>query len=317
MSAEGGRSTVPATSFQATSSQRRLWRLRHELKYGLFFISPGLAYFLLFWILPVVLALFYSFTRWKVGRPPQFIGLQNYWELLQDAQFLQSVGASAYITALAVSGTCLLALGLALLLNDDTLRGNRLFKSLIFLPVVTDWVATGMVWQLIYLPYQGVLPGLFYNLGLRELMGLRWTASKELAPLAIVLFIIWKLTGLYAIIFLAGLKSIPKHYAEAAQVDGANAWHTFIHITLPLLRPITVFVLVSAFVSIIGLFEPVYMLTGGGPGDATRTLPLFLYENFFQFRNGGYASAAGILFLLICLLFALIAANRLRYSFYE
>lgn len=317
MATEGECSTSPAASIKIQGRKKKLWRLRPELKHGLFFISPGLAYFLIFWILPVVLALFYSLTKWKVGRPPQFIGLQNYLELLNDAQFIQSVGASAYITALAVSGTCFLALGLAVLLNDDTLRGNRIFKSLIFLPVVTDWVATGMVWQLIYLPYQGVLPGFFYNLGLRYLMGLRWTASRDLAPLAIVIFIIWKTTGLYTIVFLAGLKSIPKHYSEAAQVDGANAWHIFLHITLPLLRPITVFVLVSAFVSTIGLFEPVFMLTGGGPGDATRTLPIFLYENFFQFRNGGYASAAGILFLLICLVFALIAANRLRYSYYE
>ena len=315
MSTEGERPISPQAFVQAKERKEKLWHLRRDLRYGLFFISPGLAYFLLFWILPVILALFYSLTNWKVGRPPQFIGLQNYLELLSDPQFIQSVSASAYITALAVGGTCFLALGLAVLLNDDTLRGNRIFKSLILLPVVTDWVATGMVWQLIYLPYQGVLPGLFYHLGLRSLMGMRWTASRDLAPLAIVIFIIWKTTGLYAIVFLAGLKSIPKHYTEAAQVDGANAWHIFSHITLPLLRPITVFVLVSAFVSTIGLFEPVFMLTGGGPGDATRTLPIFLYENFFQFRNGGYASAAGIFFLLICLVFALIAANRLRYSY--
>jgi ABC-type sugar transport system permease subunit len=100
-------------------------------------------------------------------------------------------------------------------------------------------------------------------------------------------------------------------------VDGANYWQTLGYVTLPLMRPIVVFVMVSAFVSIVGFFEPVFMLTGGGPADATRTLPIFLYENFFQFHKGGSASAAGIVFLLLCLGFALVAARILQYSYYE
>ncbi|HWP46340.1 MAG TPA: sugar ABC transporter permease [Candidatus Limnocylindrales bacterium] len=291
--------------------------MRRDLRYGLFFTSPAIAFFLLFWILPVLLALYYSLTRWKVGRPATFIGLKNYIDLFTDPQFHQSVKASVVITLLVVTGTLVLSLLLAVLLNDDRLRGSHLIKALIILPVVTDWVATGLVWQLIFLPYSGVLAGIFSFLGLYNFMGLGWTATKSLAPFAIVIFIIWKTTGLYTIIFLAGLKGIPRQYTEAAIVDGANARQVFFNITLPLLRPITVFVLVTAFVSTMGLFEPVFMLTGGGPADATRVLPIFLYENFFQFRNGGYASAAGVLFLIFCLGFALISARILRYSYYE
>lgn len=291
--------------------------MRRESKYGLFFISPSILFFLLFWILPVLLALYYSLTNWKVGRPESFIGLENYRNLLTDPQFRQALQASAVITILAVTCTLVLSLALAVLLNDNHLHGSRLFKTLIILPVVTDWVATGLVWQLIFLPYHGVLAGIFSFLGLRDFVGLGWTATKSLAPVAIVIFIIWKTTGLYAIIFLAGLKSVPQQYAEAAIVDGANAWQVFRNITLPLIRPITVFVLVISFVSTIGLFEPVFMLTGGGPADATRVLPIFLYENFFQFRNGGYASAAGVVFLLLTLGFAVAAARRLQYSYYE
>ena len=291
--------------------------MRRESRYGLFFISPSILFFLVFWIIPVLLALYYSLTNWKVGRPETFVGLKNYTNLFTDPQFQQAVQASALVTVVAVVCTLIISLGLAVLLNDEQLRGNRLFKSLIILPVVTDWVATGLVWQLIFLPHYGVLPGLFSIFGLQALMGLGWTATKSLAPFAIVIFIVWKTTGLYTIIFLAGLKSVPQQYAEAAIVDGANAWQVFSNITLPLIRPITVFVLVTAFVSTIGLFEPVFMLTGGGPADATRVLPIFLYENFFQFRNGGYASAAGVLFLLLSLGFALAAARRLQYSYYE
>jgi ABC-type sugar transport system permease subunit len=188
---------------------------------------------------------------------------------------------------------------------------------LVILPVVTDWVATGLVWQLVFLPNRGVLAGLESLVGLRAWLGLGWTSTATLAPVAIAIFIIWKTTGLYAIIFLAGLKGIPRHFAEAARVDGASTWQVFRAITLPLLRPITVFVVVTAFVTTVGLFEPVFMLTGGGPAGATRVLPIFLYETFFQFHNGGYASAAGVLFLLLCLLFAVAAARSMRYAYYE
>jgi ABC-type sugar transport system permease subunit len=287
------------------------------MKHGLFFISPSILFFLVFWIVPVVLAAYYSLTNWKLGPTAAFVGLKNYTDLLADPRFRGSLQASAAITALAVVCTVVLALGLAVLLNDDRLPGNRLFKVLVVVPVVTDWVATGLVWQLLFLPNRGVLPGLFSLVGLRAAMNLGWTSTSTLAPVAIAIFIMWKTTGLYAIIFLAGLKGVPKQYAEAALVDGANAWQVFRRVTLPLIRPITVFVVVTAFVTTVGLFEPVFMLTGGGPADATRVLPIFLYETFFQFHNGGYASAAGVLFLLVCLVFALGAARVLRYSYYE
>lgn len=291
--------------------------MRNELKYGLLFISPGIFFFLLFWIVPALLALYYGWTDWFVGRPANWIGFENYRRLFTDPNFIQSVRATSTIALIAVTATVLLSLGLAVLLDDKRLRGTRLLRLMIILPFVTDWVATGLVWQLIFLPNSGMLAGIFSSLGLFEFMRLRWTSSTTLAPWAISIFIIWKTTGFYTIIFLAGLKGIPRHFSEAAQVDGANSWQTFWHITMPLLKPITVFVLVFAFVTVIGLFEPVYMLTGGGPANATRTLPIFLYENFFQFRQGGYASAAGIFFLMVSLIFAVAAARTLQYSYYE
>lgn len=292
-------------------------RLHRDTIWGLIFIAPGLLYFLVFWIVPVVMTAVQSLWRWRVGRPAEFIGAKNYTDLLSDPLFLNAVRASLGITVAIVVLGFIVAFGLALLLNDDTLRGARLFRIIIFLPVVTDWVATGLVWQLIFLPNQGVLPGVFYSLGRPDLMDLRWTAARDLAPVAISLFSVWKTTGLYMVILLAGLKSVPKILLEAARVDGANEWDVLRHITIPLLMPIISFVIVVSFVSAIGLFEPVFMLTGGGPADATKTLPLFLHEQFFAFLNGGYASAIGILFLLICLAFALLAARQLRQTAYE
>ena len=215
--------------------------------------------------------------------------------------------------SLAVSLT--LALGLAAILNDPQIWGSRLFRLAIILPVVTDWVATGLVWQMIFLPNQGVLASIGADLGLRDLVRLRWTADRSLAPWSIAIFIIWKQTGLYAIFFLAGLKGIPKEMIEAAKVDGAGAWRQFWNIRWPLMKPITIFVVVISFITTMGLFEPVYLLTAGGPVDATRTIPLFLYENFFTFGRSGYASAAGIYFLGMSLAFAFVSTRMLRYSY--
>ena len=291
--------------------------MRKEMQTGLFFISPAILYFMLFWIAPLLLAVYFSLTSWSVGRAANPVGLDNYRDLFTDPRFHQSLKASATIVLITVTLSCTIALLLAVLLNDDRLPGARLFRLCIILPVVTDWVATGMVWQLIFLPNAGVLASLGAGLGLKSLVTTRWISSSALAPWAVSIFIVWKTTGLYAIILLAGLKGIPQALKEAALVDGAGSWRSFWQITMPLMRPITVYVLVIAFVTNIGLFEPIFMLTGGGPADATRTLPLFLYENFFLFQRGGYASAAGVLFLAITLGFALVASRLLQYSWYE
>ena len=164
--------------------------MRREFRTGIFFISPGVVYFFLFWITPVLLAIYYGFTDWKVGQAAHWAGLSNYYRLFTDPLLLQSVIASTKITALSVTGTFLISLGLASLLNDDKLVGGRLFRLLIILPFVTDWVATGLVWQLIFLPNSGVLAGIFAQVGLHRLMTLHWTSSAQLAPWAISIFIV-------------------------------------------------------------------------------------------------------------------------------
>jgi ABC-type sugar transport system permease subunit len=276
------------------------------------FISPAIVYFVLFWSLPVVLALVYAFTDWRIGSTAEFIGLDNFTGLLTDPLFHQSVNASLWIAVLAVTGSLLLGLGIALILADDRIRFGRMWRLIIIVPVVADWVATGLVFQLIFLPNQGVLAALGHSLGLDFLVRMRWTTSASLAPFAIAIFIIWKQTGLYAIFLLAGLRSIPKSIVEAAQVDGASPLQTLRSIKLPLIRPILAFVLIFAFLTTLGLFEPVFLLTAGGPAGATRTLPIFLFENFFTFGKSGYASAAGIYFLTLSLAFAFMAARVLR-----
>ena len=285
------------------------------MRWGLIFISPAAIYFLIFWLFPLALALFYSFTDWSIGADPSFVGVDNYKELLGDPLFGHTVRNSLWIAFLSVSISLVLALGLATVLNDSGIKGGRLFRLAIILPVVTDWVATGLVWQLFFLPNQGVLASIGADTGLTALVRMRWTADRSLAPWAIAIFIIWKQTGLYTIFFLAGLKGISREVIDAARVDGASAWQQFWGIRWPLMKPITVFVVIVSFITTAGLFEPVFLLTAGGPVDATRTVPLFLFENFFTFGRSGYASAAGIYFLGMCLAFAFVSARVLRDSY--
>ena len=284
----------------------------NRARFGLAFISPAIIFFVLFWSLPVLLAGFYSFTDWRIGSTADFIGLDNFTGLLNDPLFQRSVQASLWIAALVVTGSMLLGLGIALILADERIRFGRMWRLIVIVPVVADWVATGLVFQLIFLPNQGVLAALGHSLGLDFLIRMRWTTSADLAPIAIAIFVIWKQTGLYAIFLFAGLRSIPRAIVDAAHVDGASPVQTLLHIKLPLMRPILAFVLIFAFLTTLGLFEPVFLLTAGGPAGATRTLPLFLFENFFTFGNSGYASAAGIYFLVMSLVFAFMAAWVLR-----
>jgi ABC-type sugar transport system permease subunit len=279
---------------------------------GLLFASPALVYFVIFWSLPVALAVGYSLTSWRVGGPADPVGLDNFTDLLADPLFQQSVFASLWIATLAVSASMLLGLGLAAILSDQRLRLGRLWRLIVIVPVVSDWVATGLVFQVMFLPNQGILAALGHSLGIDWLVNVRWTTSATLAPIAIAIFIVWKQTGLYTIFLLAGLRSVPADIVDAARVDGASGLQALVRIKLPMMRPILVFVVIFAFITTLGLFEPVFLLTGGGPAGATRTLPLFLYENFFSFGRSGYASAAGIYFLAVSLVFALVAARMLR-----
>src|SRR2546426_8526999 len=182
-------------------------RLAYQVHSGLLFLRPAALYFAAFWIFPVALAAVNSLTDWRIGGPPHFVGLLNYVNLATDPQFHHAMLASLTITGLALVCIVGLALGLAVTLHDPSLRLSSLFKLAVFIPVVTDWVATGLVWQLIFLPNQGVLAGLLDGLGLAGWSALRWTASRQLAPLAVALFIVWEMTRVYALVYLAGVKS--------------------------------------------------------------------------------------------------------------
>jgi multiple sugar transport system permease protein len=247
-------------------------------------------------VLPVGAALLISATSWDVLTAPRFVGLGNYAELARDPLFGQVVANTLLYVAVTVPVGIALALALAVPL-DGGLRGAALYRTAFFLPVVASSVAVAVVWRWLYSSDFGLLNWL---LG----ANVPWIASSEWALPSVMIAAVWKGLGYDLLVFLAGLKSIPAGLYEAAALDGASAWQRFRLITLPLLAPTTFFVLVVALVRSAQVFDLAYVLTGGGPANATNTVVLFLYEVAFHHFRMGYAAAAA--WLLFAAVFGLV-----------
>jgi multiple sugar transport system permease protein len=233
-----------------------------------------------------------SATSWDVLTEPRFVGAANYVELAGDPLFRRVVGNTLVYVAVTVPVGIGIALALAVAL-DSGLRGAAIYRTVFFLPVVASSVAVAVVWRWLYSSDFGLLN---WALG----ANVPWIASSEWALPSVMIAAVWKGLGYDLLVFLAGLKSIPGGLYEAAALDGASAWQRFWHVTLPLLAPTTFFVLVVALLRASQVFDLAYVLTGGGPANATNTVVLFLYEAaFHHFRMGYAAATAWVLFAAV------------------
>ncbi|GAA3113505.1 multiple sugar transport system permease protein [Kribbella aluminosa] len=275
---------------------RRRKRRRREVAAAAAFIGPHLAGMALFVILPIIASLFLAFTNWEPLKPASFIGFGNFGALVKDPNF-QRVLLNTFTYAL---GTIPLSVGLGLLtavLLNRRFHGVAVIRAVFLLPTVVTATAVGLVWKWLLQP-DGLL-----NIGLHTvgLNGPTWLVSSKWAMPALVLVATWQSFGSNMVIFLAGLQRIPPNLYEAARIDGAGAWSQFRHVTLPMLSPTTFFVLVLSVIGTFQAFDVVLLLTGGGPGTATTTLMLFIYQEGFQIFRQGYAAAASLVLLLIIL----------------
>src|SRR5690348_1977438 len=274
--------------------RRRRLRQRDVIPY--LFILPNLILFTVFVFGPVLFSFGMSFTNWDGLGSPSFTGLNNYRKLLTDDLFL----TAARNTLLYSFGTVLpmlaISLGLALML-DSKLRGRNFFRVMVYLPVVVSWVAGALVWRLMFIHPEGIINSVLVAFGFEPQL---WTSDPILAMPAIMWMSLWKGLGFYTVIYLAGLQTIPPTIYEAGMIDGANRSQLFWSITLPLLRPTTLFALVVGIIGSFEVFIPVYLMTNGGPGYASMVMVMAIYRAAFQQYQMGYASAmAVILFLLI------------------
>ncbi len=268
------------------------------------FLGPALLLYATFVIVPMVLAGYYSLFNWNgLGPLDQFIGIDNYTRAAGDPVFRAAVGHNALIVVLSVVVQLPLALALALLLNRR-LRGRAILRMVLFAPYVLAEVVTAVAWQLILQP-SGPLNTLLENMGLESWAQL-WLADRDLVIYSLFIVITWKYLGFGIVLFLAGLQGVPNELLEAATVDGASAWHRTRYVVLPLLGPT---IRIWIFLSVIGalqLFDLVWIMTKGGPSNASVTMATFLIDRGFERSQIGYGSAAAVLLFIISFVFALL-----------
>lgn len=275
-------------------------RLRRGERFWLwFFLAPTLFGLTFGTLGPVLAAIGISFTKWDVLTAPIFSGIDNYIQLISDPTFKKSIINSLFYVLGTVPAATVLGLLLALLLNQK-LRGITFYRTAYFLPVVSSTVAVALVWSWIYSKDFGLLNYLLKFLGLQPVA---WLTSTRYAMPALIIMGIWGLLGEGMIIFLAGLQGISQSYYEAAEVDGANSWRKFLYITLPLITPSMFFYFIITMINAFQAFEQIYVMTRGGPSNATTTMVYYIYNNAFRNFRMGYASAQAIgLFLIVMVL---------------
>ncbi len=283
--------------------------IRQRRVAGFLFFFPALVFLVVFLVGPMLTAVFFSFTRYTILRPPTFQGFRNYQYIFTLPTFWNSLKVTFIYVAGRVIIVLALGLFIALVLNQKIpLYG--LFQSVYFLPYVFPLAVTSIVWRYIFRPFS-LMEQLTSIFGLPPIP---WLSDGRYALLAVTISTIWSGVGYYSILLLAGLQTIPKDTLEAAVIDGAGWWQRLLRIILPLLKPTLFYVIVVATIGSIQGFAAFLVLTGGGPGDATRVLGLLMYEYGFGHLQMGVAAAMSIVLFAIVLGFTLIQNRIHRYE---
>ena len=275
-------------------------------------LAPILLLFFYLRVIPIITTLAAGFYNWDMIRPIRvFLGLGNYIELLRDPTFQNALSNTAILAAGSVILGTVLALALAITVNAR-ITGAPIYQLIYFLPVVTPWVPVTVVWKWIYDARYGPLNQVLALLGIP---GQAWLVEDRLALISILIVMVWKTLGYNLIMFLVGLNNIPQEYYEAAVVDGAAGPRILRHITLPLLKPMLLFVVVISTINAFNVFTPVFMMTSdiqGAAAKLVRTMVYDMWENGFRYFKVGYASAEAALLLIIVLALTLMNMRLFR-----
>ena len=275
-------------------------------------LLPALVIFIVFFALPNLEVVYLSFFNWA-GISPQktFIGLQNYQQLFSsDPVFAKALLNTFIVAAQSLLIQIPIALALAVALNRK-LRGGNFFATVFFLPMVISLVAVGMIWVWMFDPGIGTINLFFDRLGLHALE-LSWLGDPSTALISVLITINWVYIGLYVIIFLSGLKSIPQSVFDSAKVDGLSEFWTTIKVTAPLLKEVIAVLIVMSISGSFKSFDLIWSMTGGGPVNATEIATTHLYKMAFRYMQSGYASAIGVSIFLICLVVTIIQLRMMH-----
>ncbi|WP_461768063.1 carbohydrate ABC transporter permease [Pseudothermotoga sp.] len=286
--------------------------LRNTMK-GYSFLLPGISMFMMWLLIPIAFSLYLSFHEWSMVDPLKpFVGFENFMNVLKDKDIMRSLKNTAIYTLNVPIGMAL-SLGVALLMNKR-IKGINLLRLLYFLPSISSFVAISIVWQWIYNPEFGLLN---YLLGIFRIPPQRWLSDPKTAMMSIMIMTIWMNLGYQMVIYLAGLKGIPSYLYEVADLDGANSWHKFVYITLPMLKPTTVFLLITSVIGSFQIFTPVYVMTEGGPAGSTNVFVYHIYNTAWKGFRMGYASAQSWFLFLLIFIASFIQFRLMGKTFYE
>ena len=258
-------------------------------------VSPYILHFLVFVAFPVIFSIVLTFHKWNIIAPMKFTGLTNYVRLINDAVFMKSIGNTLIFLAIHIPLQIIIALFLAELLNQK-MKFRGFFRASYFLPVIISGVVVTMLWQQLYGFDTGLLNRLLSAIGLSKV---GWLVDPKLAMPSIAVMATWKNVGLYVILFLVGLQTVPKQYYEAADLEGATHFQKFWHITLPMINPTIFMVVILSTIGGFSLFIEPYIMTGGGPLNSTISAVLYIYKQGFFYYHMGYAATLGLFFALI------------------
>lgn len=305
---------------QAVTKPHRGWLgsplQRREALEGYLWIAPWIIGFIIFSLGPIIASAYLSFTQYKIGGSPEWIGLENYRQaFFVDKLMWPSLMRTVYYSVATVAFGVALSLVAAILLNQE-IKGRAFFRALYYLPSLTPIVALAILWRWLLQPKVGLVNFLLYEVGIS---GPGWLTDRNWAIPALVLIGLWaSIGGGRMIIFLAGLQGVPKELYESAEIDGANTLQKFFNITLPMISPVILFNLILGIIGSFSVFSIAYIATEGGPNYATWFYMLHLYYNAFSYFQMGYASAlAWIFFVLIFILSFIQIKLSNRWVYYE
>jgi len=260
-------------------------------------VSPYVIHFLVFVAFPVVFSLFLTFNKWNIISPMEFIGLKNFSRLFQDRLFFKAIFNTLKFLVIHIPLQILVALFLAEILNQRV-KFRAFFRAAFFLPVVVSGVVVSMLWQQLFGFDTGILNRLLVSVGLGKV---GWLVDPNIAMVSIAIMATWKNVGLYVILFLVGLQTVPPQYYEAADLEGASHWQKFWHITLPMINPTIFMVVILSTIGGFSLFIEPYIMTAGGPLNSTMSAVLYIYKQAFTNYHMGYSATLGFMFAILIL----------------
>jgi len=258
-------------------------------------VSPYLLFLVVFVIFPVLFCFFLTFNNWNIIAPMHFIGLRNYSRLIHDRLFWKAILNTLQFLLLHIPLQLIVSLFLAFLLNKK-IKAGAFFRASFFMPVIVSGVVVTILWQQLLGYDSGIINRTLQSAGMEKI---GWLTNPDIAIYSIALMATWKNVGLYVILFLVGLQTVPVAYYEAAKMEGASEWQQFYHITLPMINPTIFMVVILSTIGGFNLFIEPYIMTGGGPLNSTLSAVLYIYKQAFQYYNMGYSATLGFFYAML------------------